>query len=166
MAFAVTVQYQIVDASGDTAPTKVKVPNGFTIAQYVEFGQAMAQLIASIVLGRIASASINFRLSLSAATLRTAPLSGANVRNKAMFLFDAAVAGFSGKVRIPTYNDVYNVVGSDVLDASEPVIDAFITAMEDGIDIGSSTIIAPLNGREMDLTTYKGGTEQFQRKRG
>lgn len=166
MAFAVTVQYQIVDASGDVAPAKVKVPTGNSIAQYVEFAQAMAQIIASIIVGRVSQASINFKLSLSGATLKASPLSGANIRNKAMLLFDAATTGFSGKVQIPTYNDVNNIVGSDLVNLADPQIDAFMDAMTQGIDVdGLETIIEPTNGRGMDLVVGRGGSEQFRKKR-
>lgn len=165
MAFAVTFNFQIADDSGDVAPAKVKVPNGFTIAQYTEFGLAMAQIIATAIEGRIKYASVNFKLSLAGATIRSSALTGADIKNKAMMLFDSATAGFGGKVQIPTYNDVNNVSLSDAINPADPDIDAFVEAMTDGIDVGGAVIIAPVNGRGMDLTAFRGGAEQFRANR-
>lgn len=166
MAFAVTVNYQITDASGDTAPAKIKVPNGFSIAQYVEFGVAMAQIIANIVEGRISYASINFRLSLATATIKANPLTGSDIKNKALLMFDTATSGFYGKVQLPAYNDANNIVGSDGINLADPQVDAFVDAMVSGIDVsGSEDIIAPTNGRGMDITATRFGAEQFRKNK-
>jgi hypothetical protein len=40
MALAVSVRFDFQDQKGKTSFTKVRVPNGFSIAQYTEFAQA------------------------------------------------------------------------------------------------------------------------------
>lgn len=150
MALAVTLRINSRDEKGATSFTKIRVPTGFSISQYLEFGEAMCQLIASINLVQVTSASIVFGIDISALPLKPAAGLLSDIAEKALFIFNTVVAGFRTKLRLPAFDETFVTPGSDVIDTADPSVAAFTAAMTNGIVTTGGTI-GPVNGREFDV---------------
>lgn len=163
MALAVTVRFDFVDQKSKPSFTKVRIPTGFSITAMTEFAQGMAQLIANISDGRLTRASICVGLSLATATLKATPDSDADIAEKGFFGFGTALAGFRTKMKLPAWNEIYTIAGSDAINQADPNVAAFLAAMEDGLAVTGGTI-APTDIRENDVTTTDYGRELFRKK--
>lgn len=163
MALAVSVRFSFVDAKGKTSFTKVNVPTGFTIANYIEFGQDFAQLLTNISEGQITGASATFALSLSGLGLKTVVSGVADAGQKAFFIFRSAVTGFTKRLFVPTLSELKVTAGSDDIDQADVDVAAFITAMEDGIVVTGGTI-SPVDSRAQDLVAVSSAKENFLKR--
>ena len=151
MALAITVRVEFIDDKGKTSFTKVRVPNGFTLSQYGEFGTALAQLLTNISICRVTGGSLTFAMDLSGLGLRTVAGITADIAEKAAFLFNTAITGLKAKLRIPTFRETLVPPGSDAVDLADVDVAAFKTAMESGIAVTGGTI-EPTDDRENDIT--------------
>lgn len=163
MALAVSVRFDFVDDKGKTSFTKVFVPTGFSIAQYVEFAQGMGQLLANASICRLTRASVVFGLNLSTATIKIAALTVSDVAQKAFFQFRTAVSGFFARMKIPALKETLVNPGSDSIDQSNASVAAFITAMENGIVVTGATI-SPVDDRGNDIVDTTIAREVFRKK--
>lgn len=163
MALAVSFTFTIQDNKKRPSTTKVRVPNGFSIAQYLEFGQAMAQLIANASNGKVVSASANLTLDLSSATIRSATMITADIFEKAIIVVRSAVTGLYAKFFPPTLNDTYVVDGSGSLDQTQTAVSDYLTILTGGIDVGGAVIVAPTDKRGNDLVSVKSAEELFRK---
>lgn len=161
MAVAVAVRFDFVDSKGKTSFTKIRIPNGFSIADYQEFAQAAAQVISNISVVRITRTSLCFSLDLSTATLRAVAASGADIAQKAYFSFNTATSGFRKRLRIPTLDETKVPVGSDAIDLTDVDVAALVDAMNNGIVVTGGTI-APCDSRTNDLTAVGEAREVFR----
>jgi len=163
MVLAVSLRLDFIDNKGKTSFTKVKVPNGFSISDYGEFGVAMGQLLANISTGRISNVSFSVGIDLSGATIKAVASGLSDIAQKAFFGFSTAVAGFRTKMKIPALSEVKVVVGSDTLDQADADVAAFISAMEVGIVVTGGTI-QPTDIRENDVISTDYAREIFRKK--
>lgn len=147
---AVGVHFTILDAKGKSSKTVIHVPTGFSIAQYLAFGTAMAELISQIAEGQITEVSVSYPLNLSGATIRVAALAAADIFKKAFFQARSAVSGLLGKFNIPTYDEVNNVINSDQIDMADTQVAALVSIIEDGVNV-SGEIVQPIDLRGNDL---------------
>jgi len=159
MAIAIAVTYEFTDDSGETATTTIHVPNTFSIAQYTEFGRAMADLLDNIVSGVVSNAELTVTLDISALTGNNAQ-SGSDVEEVGAFLFRTA-EGREVSVNIPGINESMVSANSDDLDQLDTDIAAFTTAMLNGIAVAGGTP-QPCDANEADLTTLVFAREQFR----
>jgi hypothetical protein len=164
MALAVTINIQCADSKGKTSGTKIRIPIGFTIPQYIEFGQAIMQLIANLQVGVITRGSITFGLDLSGLGLKTVANVLSDTAQKGYFSFVSAATGFFKKLRIPTFREDLVAVGSDAIDTTDTDVAAFIAAMENGIAVTGGTV-SPCTDRVQDLVALTDARETFRRKR-
>lgn len=162
MALAVSIRFDFIDNKGKTSFTKVRVPNGFGLSDYVEFAQAMAQLIANISTARLTRAGVVFGLDLSGATIKALASGLSDIAQKAILGFSAVVAGFRTKLFLPAISEAKVNVGSDTLNQADPAVAAFITAMESGIAVTGGTI-APTDIRENDIASLDYARELFRK---
>lgn len=160
MPLAVSIRFSFVDNKGKTSFTKINVPNGFSIANYIEFGQGMAQLLTNISEGQITGASATFNMDLSGAGLKSVASGLADAGQKAFFIFRSAVTGFTKRMFVPTLSELKVVAGSDDIDQADLDVAAFITAMEDGIVVTGGTI-SPTDSRAQDLVAVSSAKENF-----
>lgn len=153
MALAVAVQIDFKDSKGKTSFTRVHIPTGFTIAQYVSFAQDLAQAAADITSCIITGVSISFGLDLSGATLTNVQSTLASVTSKALMQFKSAVSGFKARFNIPTYDeDNLTVVGTDQVDIAQTPVATFITGCVSGYTLGDASTLAPVDKYGNDLT--------------
>lgn len=159
---AVSVNFTILDGKGKSSITKIRIPTGFTVDQYIAFAQAFAQLVANVINGTITDVSISLPISLSGATIRAVAGIIADVAKKAIFIVRSSVVGLFTKFFFPTYNEINTVVGSDDLDDADPDVAALIAIVEDGVNV-SGTIVTPRDLRGNPLDTVTETREIFRR---
>jgi hypothetical protein len=164
MVLAVSVRFDFVDNKGKTSFTKIRIPNGYSIPQYIEFGQAMAQTLTNISACRVTGSSATFSIPLAGLTLKTIANVLADTAQKAYFSFSSAVNGFFKRVRIPTFDETKTNETSDTIDEIDLDVAAFIAAMENGIVVTGATI-SPCTERVQDLVSLADTREVFRRKR-
>ncbi|NIT56286.1 MAG: hypothetical protein GWN00_08640 [Aliifodinibius sp.] len=161
MPLAISIRYEFLDESGKTSFTKIRVPNGFSLANYTEFAQAMGQIISDMKVGVLTRAGVCVGLDLSGSTIKAVADIFSDVLQKARVHFASALQGFSGKMLLPAFDELNVVAGSDEIDQTDPDVAAFITAMENGIAVTLGTI-APTDDRENDLTSVLFFREEFK----
>lgn len=158
MGLAVQVNFTIEDAKGKSSTTNVYVPASFAIADYIEFGTAMGQIIADLSEGILTSISISLPLSLSGATIRSAAAIAADVAKKALFTAGSAVAGLFARFNIPTYDESHTVDNTDEMDMADADVAAVVAILEGGA--GGAN---PCDLRGNNLTDVLSGREIFQK---
>lgn len=158
MALAVTINFTIADAKGKSAVTKVRVPTGFSLADYAQFAIAMGNLIAAVSDGVITDISVGVPLSLSGATIRAVANTTADVAKKALLTAVSAIAGLFTRFNIPTYNESHTVTGSDEIDTSNPDVSALIAIYEAGV--GG---VNPIDSRSNDVADVQTARETFRK---
>lgn len=163
MALAVSIRFGFVDAKGDTSFTKIRVPNGFKIASYLEFAQGAADTLSTVLDCQVTSASVCIGLDVSTASLKTVVNAVSDVAQKAQFIFNTATQGFKKIVRLPAFNEFKFLPNSDVVDQSDLDIAAFLTTMENGVAVTLGSV-NPSDARENDITSLSSSRELFRKK--
>lgn len=161
MPLAVSIRIDIVDAKGKSSFTKVRIPNGFTLAGYSEFAVGIAQLMANISTGRITNVSYCVSLDLSGAVIKSAASGLSDIAQKMLWGFSTAVAGFRTKMKIPAISELKVISGSDAINLADPDVGAFLSAMEIGILVTGGTV-QPTDMRQNDITTTDYAREIFR----
>lgn len=162
MAIAVTLNFTLQDDKGKTSKTELKVPTGFTIADYVAFGEAAAQLIANISDAQVTSCSVSFGVDLSSLGLKAAAALVSNVAVKMQGIWNTA-SGIIAKWLVPSPHDTQVTAGSDDFDQTDVSVAPVITAMEDGIAVTGGTIQFT-NGRGDDISAVSTLKQTFLRR--
>lgn len=164
MALAVSLRVDFVDAKNKKSFTKIRIPTGFALADYIQFGQGAAQVIANASDAQITGASVCFAVDLSGLGLRTVAIAVSKVARKAVFRFRTAVTGFFAQTIIPTLNETKVGTGSEDIDQIDLDVAALTSALEDGVLVGPTTVTFT-NDREMDITALSTAKERFRRRR-
>jgi hypothetical protein len=151
MALAPSITYTLADGDGDTAATAVYVPIGDTLVRYGEFAVVHAETMEPLVLGVFQpTAILSIPVDISALTGNVAAAES-DVEQIAQFSF-ADTDNEPVKVNVPGCNVLQHVVvGSDALDLADADIAAFISMMEDGIEITGAVTVSPSGIAESDI---------------
>jgi hypothetical protein len=162
MALAVSMTFTFKDNKGKTAPCKIHVPSTFSVAQYIEFAQAAAQILANLSSAKLVNVSISVGVDLSAATIRSVASTTADIFQKAVVSVRSIVSGLFARFNIPTIQDSIVIEGTDQLDTSDADVAALVIALEDGISVGSpAVIVTPRDLRGNVLDTVSSTREIF-----
>lgn len=161
MGIAIKIIYTARDDKGKTATTEVKVPTSYSIAQYIEFAQSMAQLLDAIMDGKITSANFCVGVDLSGLGLKALPTSGSDVEEKGFFQYTTD-GGFQTSMQIPAFEEALIVAGSDAIDVLQADVLAFDTAMLTGIAVTGPATIQPSDEREDDIQSRDFAREHFR----
>lgn len=159
---AVSLNFTIIDGKGKTSTTKIRVPTGFTPAQYVEAAEGFAQLMLNMSEGAITDISVSLPVNLSGATLRSVPLAIADIAKKALFTVASSVTNLFARFNIPTFDEQYTVPASDDLDMVDANVAAYVAVIEDGVNV-SGTFIQPCDLRGNDLASVREAREVFRK---
>lgn len=159
MAVALEVIYEVEDRDGDRSTTSVKVPNGFSISQFTEFGAAMATLIDAMLEGRVSGADLALSVDLSGLTFNTLDLAS-DVEDIGAFQFRTS-ENRPVRVNIPGINEINVLDYSDDLDQAAPSVSAFIAMMESGLAVTLGTI-SPCDVAEDDIIAVEYARERFR----
>lgn len=163
MALAFRLVFVFTDDKGKSSTTSMRLPTGFSIADYQEFGEAAAQLLINASTGSLTRASVTFNVSLDGLGLKTVASSVSKVARKLFLQFTTAVTGFLGKTLFPSLAESKVLSGTDDVDQTDTDVAAVISAMEDGISVTGGTMTFT-NGRGHDLVTAAEAKEQFRRR--
>lgn len=164
---AYTIMYSIVDEKGKTSTTEVKIPGATTWTNAVIFAQQLALLIDDLIVGAITRIGITADVELPGG-LTASAAANSDVEEGARFQFRTENGFFSG-LRLPTFDEAKIAAGTRGVNLADADVAAFVTAMEDGIDLtsyGGSGTVQPCDGREEDLVTLEFAREQFLSSRG
>lgn len=163
MALATSLIISFEDDKGKSSTTKIKVPSTFAIADYVEFGTAIGQLVVNITNARVTGISIGFGMDLTAiGSLKSVASGVCSVAVKMFGLFNTA-ASTVAKWLIPGPLETKVVAGSDDFDQVDADVAALVTAMEDGIVVTGGTMEFT-DGRGNDATSVSQLKETFRRR--
>lgn len=153
MALTYEMTYTLTDVSGESATTSIHLPTAFSLAQFTEFGRAMADLVDNIVDGLVSRCELTLHFDVTAITSNLA-LPGINIEEISAFQFVTA-AGRPVEINVPGTNELHVIAGSDELDQSQADIAAFITAVEDGIAVTGGTItVTDIDSEDVVATVY------------
>lgn len=154
------------EAANETSNTKVNLSQSITLANAVIFAQELAKLMENITDGQLVNISISSDVSLPVG-LRTAPVDGSRVQAGAYFGF-RTVNGYPTSMRVPTRLEAIVTDNSRTIDIDdEGPVEAFITAMLDGIDLATATpvagtgVVAPVDTHADSLSFVTEAKEQF-----
>lgn len=161
MPLAVAVRFDMVDAKNKSSHTTIRVPSTFSIPQYIEFAQAMGQLISDISQAKIKRASFVVELDLSSATIKAVAGAFSDIAHKAYFGFNTIVSGFRSKMRIPALDETKVNAASDTINQIDTDVAAFMTAVENGIVVTGGTI-SPTDARGNDIVSTNYAREVFR----
>jgi len=159
MAIAYQITYELEDDSGERATFGINIPTTFSLAQYTEFGRAVASLVDPIVSGRISNCGLTISVDLSGLT-SNAFTSTSDVEEVAAFQF-STVDGTKTLVNVPAIDELAVASGTDDLDQADVFVAAFITAMESGVAVTGGTV-SPCDVAESDINSTVYARENFR----
>ncbi|MGB7342478.1 MAG: hypothetical protein WBC91_26505 [Phototrophicaceae bacterium] len=161
---AIKLVVNFVDDKNKKSSTKINIPTGFTISNYLEFADGAVQILANASRSRVTGAALCVKVDLSAASIRPVALAFSDVAEKAMIVLRSSVAGLFSRMKIPTLNESVLFPNSRVVDPANPDAAALITALEDGINVvGIGQIIQPVDLRGNDLAEVVSAEEMFRK---
>lgn len=157
---AVFITLTFEDAKGKTSRTSVKVPVGFSIPEYVDAAQRIATSLIANTEALLTDVTVCLGLNI---TTSQAAAAGADVQEKAQFVFDTANS-MTHVVYWPTLDESVVLANSDALDEANVDVAAFIDAMVNGITLVDTTNVQPVNARDDDITSLTYAREYFRRR--
>lgn len=163
---AVYIYFNIEDDKGDVSTVEIPFPSATTITDLPLLVQAFGDLIDPLVSGGLRDAGV--RMSVSVTGFPTAAGSLSDVQEKGEFVF-RTVNGFLKRLNLPTFVETLILPGTKEIDQADTDVAAFITAMEDGIDLagsGGSGVVQPCDLRDEDLTEIVNALENWGKRRG
>lgn len=172
-----TAFVRVRDAGGDAAGDKpgnslvsVEIPTATTPANAIAFARGLADIVAPLMVGGIIGAGVTFEVDLSSLSLDEIGTALADVQEKAIFSF-RTLAGKLKKIGIPTFNEnLLQGAGAYAnVDLTDTDVQAFVTAMEDGIDVsgyGGTGTVAPVDTNNSDLALLETATQAYSTRRG
>lgn len=171
---ALSVFIRVRDAGGGDKPgtsiISVEIPLATTPANAIAFARGLTTFVDPLTEGLIEAAGVTFEVDLAGLGLDTVASALADVQERAIFAFRTA-AGKLKRIGIPCFLEtLFNGAGAlDTVDTADTDVAAFITAMEDGIDVtafGGTGIVAPVDTNNSDLATFESANQQFVNRRG
>lgn len=159
MAEPYALTWTVEDQAGNTATVTEFIAQGLTVAQMEEGAIAHAPNLEGILSGIIKGAELCIGVDISGLTGNVAA-GTSDVEEVGEFVF-ATAQNREVRINLPCMNDTASVVGSDDLDQADTNVDAFITAMVDGITVAGG-LLQPCDVDENDLTTVKIARERVR----
>lgn len=158
----VMVTFTIKDGKGKSSNTKIRLPDGFNLPQYVEFAMSFGNILLNLSEGVITGISIGVPLDLSGATIRAVASTFADVAEKALLIARTAVSGLFARFNIPTFDESQVVTGSDEINVSLPNPAALIAIIENGVNVGGTQVDVE-DKRDNDVTDVYGAFKNFRK---
>ncbi len=161
---AISVVFTFLDDKNKSSVTKLRVPTGLTIPQYIEFVQGAAQIVANLTRSKVTNVSFCAKVDLSSATIRGTALAFSDIAEKALLIIRSSVAGLFSKMKIPTIDEDVLIPNTNTIDPANAEAAALITALEDGINVvGIGQVVQPIDLRGNDLAEVVTAKELFRK---
>lgn len=158
----VNLTYTWLDFKGKSKTNKVHLPLGFSPAQYGEFAIAMGDIMEALSNGAISEIGLSIPLDISAATLKSAAVTLADIAKKGYFGLTSAVSGLFSKVFLPTWDKGHQVSNSDNIDFEDADVEALVDIYENGVTV-SGTPIQVVDMRGNDISAVHQARGLFRR---
>jgi hypothetical protein len=153
MALTYGLTYTLTDDSGDSATFNLSLPTAFSLAQFTEFGRAMAVFVDDVVSGLISRCELSIGVDISSLTGNTAA-AGGDVQEINSYQFVTAV-GRPVNINIPGTDETDVSPNSDELNTVDAQQAAFITAVVSGIAVTSGTItVTDIDSEDVTALVY------------
>ena len=162
MAIPYGISLQLRDNPGKRAKTEFFVPTTFTIAQYTEAAQDLADTVDAISGAVIEKSVLNIPVDMSALINNTVG-SLSDVGDLGQFAFNTA-ENRPVRVNVPGLIETLVPSGSDDIDQANVDVAAYLTAMLTGILVTGAVTVQPCNIGEGDLTSTKFARERFKNR--
>lgn len=164
MAFiSLHVVYTVQDDTGKKSTFRIAFPSATDIAVLQQFAWSTAELIDPLIKGQIVDIGISASVEFGSATLKSAPIAGADVEEGAYFGF-MSDAGFASGFTIPTFDEAFIVPSSDNVDTADTDVDAVVQRVLAGQTVGL-TNVSPSDVRGSDLVSLATARESFRSTR-
>lgn len=157
------VYISIKDEKGDISTVSFPFPDSTSVTDLVLLPAAIWALIDPLVTGGLAEAGFRYVANVAA----TAASAGSDVQEKGEFVL-RTVNGFLKRLNLPTFIESFFHSGSKEIDQAAGDVAAFITLLEDGIDLtgsGGSGIVQPCDVRGEDLVSLEAAIENWGKRR-
>lgn len=164
------IYFNVEDDGGDTSMIEIPFKSTTAITDLPKLVPAFAALLNPLIQGGLKNAG--FRVEIGGSPGSWGPLPGAlsDVQEKAEFVFKTAssVGNFIKRISLPAIID--SIIGTHTkqVDLTDTDVAAFVTAMEDGVDLtsaGGSGVVQPCDVHEDDLTAIQGAVEAWGKRR-
>lgn len=153
MALTYGLTYTLTDDSGDSATFTISLPTAFSLAQFTEFGRAMANFVDDMVSGLVARCELTVGISVATLTGNTAA-AGSDVEEINSYQFTTA-AGRPVSINVPGTDETDVSPNSDELNQVDTQQAAFINAMVNGIAVTGGTIQpTDIDGEDVTAIVY------------
>lgn len=159
MALTYGLTYTFQDDSGDSATATIHLPTAFTLADFTEFGRAMAAFVDDLVSGVVTSAELTIGVDISGLANNTTDFLG-DVEEISSYQFVTA-ANRPVTINIPGTDENDVQASSDDLDQVAVGQAAFVNAMLNGIAVTGGTI-SPSDVDSEDITDLVYARESFR----
>lgn len=140
----------IRDQAGKTARFEVNPVVDKLLSQYGEAAILFAEDVNAIITGVVEAVRLFQRIDISGLDMNTV-LGGSDVEESGQFIFSDA-DGRHVEINVPGIIESFFVAGSNDLDTADPVVDAFIDLMIDGVAVTGGTA-DPCNIAEIDVVS-------------
>lgn len=155
------VNLAIRDRAGKSASASFFVGVGFSVAQYTEMAEILANAVDAIIGGVIEGCTLRLPADVSALINNTVGATS-DVGDVGQFQF-RSTENRPVRINVPGLLETLVADNSDALDQADPDVAAFIAAMEDGlVTIGGT--MQPCNKGEDDITTTEFSRERFRNR--
>ena len=146
-----------LDDSGDATTRSWYVDSGTAIPDVVLLVPALVTVILPLIAGEVTGAGFTLNVDVSGLGGAAAQVVS-DIEEIGRFAY-RTVNGFIKRMSIPTFDESLVVGGTDNIDLTDAGVQAFNTAMTDGIDLagaGGSGVIQFTDHRAEDLTVRSG----------
>lgn len=160
------VYFNIVDDKGDTSTVEIPFPTATALTDLPLLVTAFGALIDPLVSGGLRDAGVRFSVAVPGFSGVAGSLS--DVQEKGEFVLRTA-GNFLKRLNLPTFIETLILPTSKQIDVSDTDVAAFVTALEDGINLsgaGGSGVVQPCDYRGDDLATLESALENWGKRRG
>lgn len=157
------VVYTVMDDTGKKSTMRIPFPASTDLGVLQEFAWSTAELIDPLIKGQIVDIGISAGVEFGSASLKSAPIAGADVEEGGYFGF-RSVAGFSSGFTVPTFDEAFVLPASDNIDETDTDVDAFVQRILSGQTV-LLTNVSPSDSRGSDIEALETAKESFRSTR-
>jgi len=157
MATVWTLDWTIRDRQNAPSHHVLYLPGNATVAQITAVFDTLTPLLDDMIDGAISAMSATFNYVNEGLGLKASALDNADRSEGGLFVFRTSEANYT-RARVPTFKEGQIVVGTELVDLTNPEVSAWLTVVFAGV--GG---IAPCDSRGEDIVETWSATEDFKR---
>lgn len=157
------IVFTIKDDKGLKSTFTLNIPGATAGVDALEFAGDMAQLVASIVTGKLMTVGVHFSIDISGLS-DNALGALSDVEEGARFSW-GTVGDFIAVNRLATFDEAMIDPNSRQVDQTDTDVAAFIDAVTQGLTMTSTELIRCVDSRDAIINGIEGALESFQSSR-